>query len=44
MLKALEARDGKKLSAILRQHLLDKRDAVLQVQSREEVAASVLKV
>ena len=38
MLKALEARDGKKLSAILRQHLLDKRDAVLQVQ--EEVGAS----
>src|SRR5246127_1515645 len=38
MLKALEARDGKKLSAILRQHLLDKRDAVLQVQVREEVA------
>src|SRR6201987_288061 len=31
MLKALEARDGKKLSTILRQHLLDKRDAVLQV-------------
>ena len=38
MLKALEARDGKRLSAILRQHLLDKRDAVLQVQSREEAA------
>jgi DNA-binding GntR family transcriptional regulator len=33
MLEALEARDGKRLSAILRQHLLDKRDAVLQVQS-----------
>jgi DNA-binding GntR family transcriptional regulator len=29
MLKALEARDGKRLAAILRQHLLDKRDAVL---------------
>ena len=43
MLKALEARDGKKLSAILRQHLLDKRDAVLQVQSREAVAVSPLK-
>src|SRR6202000_2943605 len=40
MLKALEARDGKKLSAILRQHLLDKRDAVLQVQSREDGAGS----
>jgi DNA-binding GntR family transcriptional regulator len=43
MLKALEARDGKKLSAILRQHLLDKRDAVLQVQSQETAAASPLK-
>ncbi|MEC5403977.1 GntR family transcriptional regulator [Paraburkholderia sp. MPAMCS5] len=43
MLKALEARDGKRLSAILRQHLLDKRDAVLQVQSREEAAGSGLK-
>ncbi|WP_233807724.1 GntR family transcriptional regulator [Paraburkholderia sp. HP33-1] len=40
MLKALEARDGKKLSAILRQHLLDKRDAVLQVQTQEVVVAS----
>lgn len=29
MLVALEARDGKRLAAILRQHLLDKRDAVL---------------
>lgn len=29
MLKALDARDGKRLGAILRQHLLDKRDAVL---------------
>jgi DNA-binding GntR family transcriptional regulator len=43
MLKALEARDGKKLSAILRQHLLDKRDAVLQVQSQEAAGASPLK-
>ena len=31
MVKALEARDGKRLSAILRRHLLDKRDAVLAV-------------
>jgi DNA-binding GntR family transcriptional regulator len=31
MIKALEARDGKRLSALLRQHLLDKRDAVLQI-------------
>jgi len=42
MLEALEARDGKRLSAILRQHLLDKRDAVLQVQSREDVAGGTL--
>lgn len=31
MIKALEARDGKRLAAILRQHLLEKRDAVLQI-------------
>jgi DNA-binding GntR family transcriptional regulator len=31
MIKALEARDGKRLSVILRQHLLDKRDAALAV-------------
>jgi DNA-binding GntR family transcriptional regulator len=43
MLKALDDRDGKRLSAILRQHLLDKRDAVLQVQSREEASGSNLK-
>ncbi len=35
MLTALEARDGKRLAAILRQHLLDKRDAVLLIQSSE---------
>ncbi len=29
MIEALRARDGKRLAAILRQHLLDKRDAVL---------------
>jgi len=29
MIKALEARDGKRLGDILRQHLLDKRDAVM---------------
>jgi DNA-binding GntR family transcriptional regulator len=33
MLDALDARDGKRLGAILRQHLLNKRDAVLQVPS-----------
>ena len=43
MLKALDDRDGKRLSAILRQHLLDKRDAVLQVQSREETGGSAVK-
>lgn len=31
MLEALEARDGARLSRILRQHLLEKRDAVLQL-------------
>ncbi|EIM96365.1 GntR family transcriptional regulator [Paraburkholderia hospita] len=30
ILRALEARDGKRLSALLRQHLLAKRDAVIQ--------------
>lgn len=29
MIEALEARDGKKLSEILRHHLLDKRDAIM---------------
>lgn len=38
MIKALEARDGKRLGAILRQHLLDKRDAVMAVVA--ESAAS----
>ncbi|CAG9269842.1 GntR family transcriptional regulator [Paraburkholderia unamae] len=31
MLEALDARDGKRLAAILRQHLLAKRDAVLRI-------------
>jgi DNA-binding GntR family transcriptional regulator len=31
MIQALEERDGKRLSAILRKHLLDKRDSVLAV-------------
>jgi DNA-binding GntR family transcriptional regulator len=31
MIKALEARDGKALAAILRRHLLEKRDSVLQI-------------
>jgi DNA-binding GntR family transcriptional regulator len=42
MLKALEARDGKRLAEILRQHLLDKRDAVLQVQSSADTDTSNL--
>jgi DNA-binding GntR family transcriptional regulator len=29
MIQALEARDGKRLAVILRQHLLDKRDSVM---------------
>jgi DNA-binding GntR family transcriptional regulator len=33
MIKALEGRDGARLSAILRKHLLDKRDAVLTVMA-----------
>lgn len=38
MIKALESRDGKKLAAILRQHLLDKREAVLQMQRANAAA------
>jgi len=37
MLKALDARDGKRLSAILRGHLIEKRDAIMK---RETDAAS----
>lgn len=33
MIEALEARDGRRLSEILRQHLLEKRDAVLQLDT-----------
>jgi DNA-binding GntR family transcriptional regulator len=40
MIKALEARDGKRLAAILRQHLLDKREAVLGVLAAADDAAS----
>lgn len=36
MLEALEARDGKRLGQILRQHILDKRDAVLAVLNAAE--------
>ncbi|MNT72092.1 hypothetical protein D3C72_2106600 [compost metagenome] len=31
MIHALEARDGKRLAAILRQHLLEKRAALMQI-------------
>ena len=31
MIKALEARDGKLLGAILKRHLLEKRDAIMQI-------------
>jgi DNA-binding GntR family transcriptional regulator len=36
MLEALDARDGKRLAAILRHHLLEKRDAVLAISASEE--------
>ena len=39
MIRALEARDGKKMAAILRGHLLAKRDAVLMQASLEQGAA-----
>jgi len=38
MIEALEARDGKRLAAILRQHLLDKRDAVLGMMQADGAA------
>ncbi|WP_323123511.1 GntR family transcriptional regulator [Burkholderia alba] len=44
MLKALDDRDGKRLATILRQHLLDKRDAVLQVQLNDDNASTAMKV
>ncbi|RDU96275.1 GntR family transcriptional regulator [Trinickia dinghuensis] len=39
IVKALEARDGKALAAILRRHLLEKRDAVLQMALDESRSA-----
>jgi DNA-binding GntR family transcriptional regulator len=42
MLEALDARDGKRLAGILRHHLLEKRDAVLQIQSDVEAAQAKL--
>ena len=44
MLEALDARDGKKLSAILRRHLLEKGDAVLQVQTSEAESSATFRV
>jgi DNA-binding GntR family transcriptional regulator len=42
MIQALEARDGKRLSAILRQHLLAKRDALmLMVGQADEHPGSI---
>lgn len=42
MIEALEARDGKRLSAILRQHLLEKRDALmLMVRQDDEHKRSI---
>ena len=37
MIKALDARDGVRLASVLRQHLLEKRDAVLQLLAEEKV-------
>ena len=42
MLEALDARDGKRLASILRHHLLEKRDAVLQIQSDVDAAQAKL--
>ncbi|WDD90865.1 GntR family transcriptional regulator [Burkholderia sp. FERM BP-3421] len=39
MIKALEARDGRALAAILRRHLLEKRDAVLLMHAEAEAAS-----
>lgn len=37
MIEALEARDGKKLAAVLKRHLLEKRDAVLPLVSGDGI-------
>ncbi|AJK45803.1 transcriptional regulator, GntR family [Burkholderia plantarii] len=39
MIEALEARDGRRLAAILRRHLLDKRDAVLRLDAGAQSSA-----
>lgn len=41
MIEALEARDGRRLAAILRRHLLDKRDAVLRLDASAQSSAGV---
>ncbi|RDK11789.1 GntR family transcriptional regulator [Cupriavidus lacunae] len=43
MIKALEARDGKKLAAVLKRHLLEKRDAVLPLVSGDGMAGQRLR-
>ncbi|WP_414444826.1 GntR family transcriptional regulator [Burkholderia sp. 22PA0099] len=40
MIEALEARDGARLAQILRRHLLDKRDAVLQLDAAAQASAA----
>ncbi|PTB18088.1 GntR family transcriptional regulator [Trinickia symbiotica] len=42
MIRALEARDGKRMGAILRAHLLAKRDAVLAQEAGEQKGARAL--
>ncbi|GAB3629670.1 GntR family transcriptional regulator [Pandoraea terrae] len=41
MIKALELRDGAMMGAILRKHLLDKRDAVMAILQAEAAASDV---
>jgi DNA-binding GntR family transcriptional regulator len=40
MIKALESRDGSRLGSILREHLLEKRDAVLKDMAASGEAAA----
>ncbi|SOZ18129.1 putative Transcriptional regulator, GntR family [Cupriavidus taiwanensis] len=42
MIQALEARDGKRLAAVLKRHLLEKRDAVLPLVSGDGAGAKTL--
>jgi DNA-binding GntR family transcriptional regulator len=43
MIAALEARDGERLSKILRTHLLEKRDAVLKLMDADDVSSNAQK-